>query len=420
MVDAVAGSGCAVISVAALLILPVLTAGTADSIALDSMRPLSSNWWLVFFGLVLQALAIVWVGRSPRVVLVIVAAVGFGISWFTPAATTGMASLAVLLVVFLTVLRVPLARLGAALGSASALFIAGEIGNGMRGQSQNIGQAVFTGVLQGLVVIGIPLLVAQLIRSKREAAKARSDEQLARTGERDAQIEAAIARERTAMARELHDIAAHHLSGIALMAAAVDRQIDTSPAQARLGVQQLRAQSTTVLDDLRRIVGLLREDDGAQRSVQTLDTVTELVDDARAQGRIDLRILTTPNRALGTGIGPLTQLALYRTIQEALTNAANHAAGATRTVEIDDRDDARAQVSVVNAKPAKYIPPSPSGGFGLLGMQERADLVGADLRFGPTPEGGWQIRISVPREAPVLPDNAGTGVEPTETPWVRA
>ena len=78
--------------------------------------------------------------------------------------------------------------------------------------------------------------------------------------EHDALVQAAIARERTAMARELHDIAAHHLSGIAVMTAAIATQIDTDPAAAKRAVGQVRQQSTEVLRDLRSLVGLLRED----------------------------------------------------------------------------------------------------------------------------------------------------------------
>ena len=237
-----------------------------------------------------------------------------------------------------------------------------------------------------------------LVRSRNDLREARHDEQQARAEQRDAQVEAAVSRERTAMARELHDIAAHHLSGIALMAAVVDRQIDTAPEEAHRGVQQVRAQSTAVLDDLRRLVGLLRDDSDGERSVQTLAAVPELVERAQAQGPIELSVLTADGRLLGAGIGPLSQLALYRTIQEALTNASTHAPGASRIVDIDDSDDSHVVVTVTNAAPTVAGPHSVARGFGLVGMCERAELVGADLRYGRTPAGGWQVRASVLRE----------------------
>jgi signal transduction histidine kinase len=187
------------------------------------------------------------------------------------------------------------------------------------------------------------------------------------------------------------------------MAAVVDRQIDTAPEEAHRGARQVRAQSTEVLDDLRRLVGLLRDDTGGERTVEVLAAVPALVDRAQAQGPVDLRVLTADGRTLGDGIGPLAQLALYRTIQEALTNACTHAPGAARVVEIDDRDDARVSVVVTNTAPTVPGRGSSAGGFGLVGMSERAQLVGADLSFGPTSAGGWQIRASVPREAPIEP-----------------
>ena len=90
-----------------------------------------------------------------------------------------------------------------------------------------------------------------------------------------------MSRERAAMARELHDIAAHHLSGIALMAAVIDRQIDSDPERAHEGVRQVREQSTAVLEDLRRLVGLLRDDAPAERAVETVAGIVDLVERAR-------------------------------------------------------------------------------------------------------------------------------------------
>ncbi|WP_309619873.1 histidine kinase, partial [Salinibacterium sp.] len=329
------------------------------------------------------------------------AAIALGASWATSGSTFGISNLAVLVLVFLSVVRTRLLRLVVTLVAAVALVAGGDIVTGIVVGRLAPGGAVLAALTQSLAVIGLPLLAGLFVRGRRDVREARNDEQQARMGQRDAQIQAALSRERAAMARELHDIAAHHVSAIALMSAVVDRQIDTDPLKAHLGVQQVRAQSTMVLDDLRRLVGLLRDDAGGERSVETLSTVPELVDRARALGSIELQILSPDGRVLGEGIGPLAQLAVYRTIQEALMNAAKHAPGATRVVQIDDRDDVHAVVTVTNAAPSGVVAASSSGGFGLLGMRERADLVGADLRYGPMSEGGWQVRVAVPRELPL-------------------
>jgi signal transduction histidine kinase len=395
-VDVVIGLGCAAFSLAALLLLPVLTAVDPDA-AVAVLRPWSPRWWSVVLGVCAQGLVLVWVGPAPRAALTAIAALAFGLSWTTPVSAYSLSRVAVMAVVFLTVARVPMAALRSALLPAALLVVIGEaVTAGRDDASPRSG--LFAAVAQGIAVVAIPLFVGLFVRSRRDVREARRDEQQARAGERDAQLEAAVSRERTAMARELHDIAAHHLSGIALMAAVVDRQIEVSPEQAHVGAQQIRAQSTAVLEDLRRLVGLLRDDTGDGRSVETLATVPDLVDRARVQGPIELRMHKAADRDLGAGIGPLAQLALYRTIQEALTNAATHAPGAQRTVEIDDREQECTVVTVTNTAPTRRAAALPSGGFGLLGMRERSELVGATLRYGPIPD-GWQVRVSVPREA---------------------
>ena len=397
-VDVVLSVACTAIIVAVFISLPVLVGGNPEASSLSAVSPGSVRWWLVILGLVAQGLVLVGGVRAPRVALVAVATLAFALSLVTPSAAHGISSITVLFLVFRAVVNVPLVRLVPALAGSGILIGLGDALNSVWGGTMTPTETVTSALVQALAVITTPLLFGLIVRSRNDVREARHGELQARADQRDAQVQAAVSRERAAMARELHDIAAHHLSGIALMAAVVDRQIDTAPEEAHLGVQHLRAQSTAVLDDLRRLVGLLREDSDGERSVQTLAAVPELVHIAQLQGAIELIVLTADGRVLGTGIGPLTQLALYRTIQEALTNASTHAPGAFRTVEIDDRDDRHAVVTVTNAPPTVVGTPSTAGGFGLVGMRERAELVGADLQYGPTAEGGWQICASVSRE----------------------
>ncbi|GGL75719.1 hypothetical protein GCM10009706_12670 [Curtobacterium citreum] len=270
------------------------------------------------------------------------------------------------------------------------------------------------GVLQALGAVGLPLVVALVVRSRREVraarvaeadarsaeADARAAEASASVREQDARVDAAVSRERAAMARELHDIAAHHLSGIALMSAVIDRQIDVDPPAAHEGVRQVREQSTAVLEDLRRLVGLLRDDSPAERTVETVAGVVDLVERARLRSDVRLEVLPG-DRPLADGVGPLAQLVTYRTVQEALSNAAVHAAGSMVTVTVDDRDDERLRVRVENSVPtAPSSGSTAAGGNGLRGMRERADLVGARLQAGPTDGGGWVVTLELSREQP--------------------
>jgi signal transduction histidine kinase len=216
-----------------------------------------------------------------------------------------------------------------------------------------------------------------------------------------------------AMSRELHDIAAHHMSGIALMAAAMERQVDSDPGAAKLSARQVRAQSRAVLDDLRRLVGLLREEADATRPVESLDAVAALVENRRAAGaEIDL-VVPAGDPEHGLGVGPLAQLVVHRMVQESLANAAAHAPGARCGVEIGEPHDGRLVVTVRNGAPSGPDP-GPGSGFGLLGMAERAQLVGADLTHGATPDGGWEVRLTLPVEDPPTALHAPT--TPPEAP----
>jgi signal transduction histidine kinase len=161
-----------------------------------------------------------------------------------------------------------------------------------------------------------------------------------------------------------------------------------------------------MLRDMRSLVGLLREgptdaDPAAIARQESLTGIAGLVDAARATGadvRLDV-IDRADGRPAGAEVGPLAQLAAYRTVQEALANAARHAPGARCQVVVDARDPAAVLVSVENEPPAERLPPlAPSGGFGLVGMRERAELTDARLVAGPTPEGGWRVSLWLPTQ----------------------
>jgi len=386
------------------LVLVGVLAGLPGLETLDESAPAtlpgpgSSAWWACLATVVAQAVALLGARRLPRATPVLVA----GLALPLAAAGTGelfsLTSGAVAVASFLAVLARPLRALVAPLLAAALLVVVGEAVNAYAAGTSGVGAGITTGLLQTVGAVGLPLLVGTLVVSRREAREARKQSVRAAEGEQEALVRAAVADERTAMARELHDIAAHHLSGIAVMAAAIERQIDTDPARAKESVRLVRGQSTAVLEDLRRLVGLLRTDTDATRAVHSLDGLGELVATTRAAGTpVDLRVLVADRGRLGDRLGPIAQLAAYRIVQESLANANRHAPGAPVTVEVDDRPREAVTVTVTND-------PSPAGtsgrrGFGLVGMRERADLVGATLAYGPTPEGGWRVQVVVPKDA---------------------
>ncbi|WP_060576786.1 MULTISPECIES: sensor histidine kinase [unclassified Pseudonocardia] len=374
-----------VVSLGLLASLPV--AASAD----PTLGPLpqAGATWAVAAVLVLQASAVVGVGRFPTALLPALTALPLVLPWTGPGVAYSLTAVAQMAGVLLAVAaRPPRLTLRAALAVCALLLAIGHglaaIGTGRSGAVE----AAVGAVLQAVVVVGLPLLVGLVIAARRDT------EDAARR-EREAWVQAAVSRERTSMSRELHDIAAHHMSGIALMATAVERQVDSAPAAAKHAARQIREQSQAVLQDLRRLVGLLREDADGTRPVRTLDAVAELVGSRRAAGaRIELR---TPPVGTGrrTGVGPLAELVAYRMAQESLANAAAHAPGAACTVTIEVVDGDRVTITVRN-EPPQEPGPDRGGGFGLVGMAERAQLVGGELDHGPTSDGGWQVRLTLP------------------------
>ncbi|MBD3780095.1 MAG: hypothetical protein IE923_12635, partial [Micrococcales bacterium] len=414
--DVVAAAVTGAAAVAGLLALPLLTRLDTDPVAgtPPDVPVASAGWWLVLLALGGQAVALAWVRRWPRAVLLGVSAAAVVAALATGAGAGGVTGLAVLVAVYRAGVAVPFARLRGVLPVVVALL---TVDGALRGAGLTDGVPLLlaAAVGQAVLLVALPLGAALVVASRRAVRAAQAGELRALARERDALVRTAVATERTAMARELHDIAAHHLSGIALMASAIDRQIDTDPEEAHRGVRAVRYQSRVVLQDLRRLVGLLRADDPAETEAASLAAVPGLVATAGtvAGGPVTVEVLR-PDGAdgeLGPGVGPLGQLTAYRMVQEALANARSHAPGAACRVTVDDRGAAAVVVTVRNDPPDAVPVPAERDdrGHGLRGMRERAGLVGATLRHGPTPDGGWEVRLTLPRERPPGAGPAGAG-----------
>lgn len=383
-------------AVAALADLDPETAGLVPGLG-------TAPWWLGLAVVTAQAVAVPWRLVQPAAVL-------WGVAAGVPlAALAGVgdavssASFAVLVAAY-TLAASRTARQGAtALVGAAVLVAVGTVL--ARGEPLS-GLTLAAGAAQGVATVGAAAGVGVVVRTRREVADARAARIEALSREQGARVEAALARERAAMARELHDIAAHHLSGIAVMTGAIVGQIDADPEAAKASVRRVRAETTAMLDELRSLVRLLRDarpaEEGGDEGVQTLATVPALVERARVSG-VDatLTVLGTPDGAPPAGTaGPLAQLAAYRTVQECLANVVRHAPGARCEVVLDARDPATLLITVANGPspepPAPGAVPGGRGGLGLIGMQERADLTDAHLTYGPQPDGGWLVTLAVP------------------------
>lgn len=222
-----------------------------------------------------------------------------------------------------------------------------------------------------------------------------------------ARANAAIGLERSRMARELHDIAAHHLSGMVVQTAVVERLIDRDPQAAKEAAAWIRAQGKETLHNLRLVVGALRdpgrddlEDDGAP--VPGLAVLDRLVRTARELGTPVELVLHGERKELP----PIADISFYRVTQEALSNAREHAPGAPARVVLRYRGS---EVSLEVENEARPAPDRQRAdrGFGLAGMRERAQLIGARFDAGPTPSGGWRVALSLPLDRESASPHAG-------------
>ncbi len=416
-----------------VLILPLvagLETGRAADAAVDAPVDMPAvggiRWWAVLAVVTLAAAAVAWARTRPVGALLTVGALVLLLGATRPGDASGAANIAVVVTVYRAVAAHPFARVRAAVAAAAVLAAAGLALAGTPPEGPTVA-AVGAAAGSAAVVVGVGLVAGLWVASRRALAAARAGEVAALVREQDALLRSAVAAERTAMAREVHDIAAHHLSGMALMLSAIDVQVDSDPAAAHAGVRQVREQSRRVLTDLRRLVGILREDGTPEASGPlTLAAVRELVE----AGPASLEVRTGPGAAvpgavLGAGLGPVAQLAGYRMVQESLANARRHAPGAACAVTVDDRAADAVVLTVRNGAPPAPSSASaasaaassassdlPQGGHGLLGMRERAELAGATLRYGPTPDGGWEVRLRLPRDPdPVIDAAAPTPEE---------
>jgi signal transduction histidine kinase len=245
-------------------------------------------------------------------------------------------------------------------------------------------------------------LTAYVLRTRRLYVESLEERAATAERERDHLAQLAAADERAGIARELHDVVAHSLAVMIVQADGAAYTLDADPAQARGALDTIAATGRDALEDMRRIVGVLRgthsaEDDQERRRI-TLDQLGPLVDRARSAGlRVDLRVTGQPH-----GLTPADELTIFRLAQEALTNALRHAGqGALVTlaltyapgaVTLEIVDDGAGRLVTVGA-PAVAVA---SGGHGLIGMRERVAVHGGEFNAGPRLGGGWQVRAVVP------------------------
>ncbi|WP_210507784.1 sensor histidine kinase [Naasia sp. SYSU D00057] len=214
------------------------------------------------------------------------------------------------------------------------------------------------------------------------------------TAERERTAAQAVVLERVRIARELHDVVAHHVSVMGVQAGAARRVLDRDPARAAESLAAIEESARSAVDDLHRMLGTLRSEETESApppSTLGVEQLDDLVRQAGADGRTARYATVGTPRPLEGTVGNT----LYRVTQEALTNSIKHAGPAA---EIDVRlrylDDAvELEVSDTGGRPARH---AGGAGLGQVGMRERVGAVGGTLELGPSSRGGYLVRASIP------------------------
>jgi len=258
--------------------------------------------------------------------------------------------------------------------------------------------AVLATYLLSEIFVGAAWLAGWNLRRRRQrwAELQARTERLER--EREEEASRAVTEERLRIARELHDVIAHSMSVIAVQSAVGNHVIDAQPAEARQALAAIEATSRSALTEMRRLLGVLRQEGeprGSLTPAPGLADLSSLVSQVRDAG---LKVWINVEGQRGA-VPPGVDLSAYRVIQEALTNVIKHAGSAAATVTIRYRDDS-VTVEIANqvpAAPVAHVPvPRTGSGHGIIGMRERVAVFGGQFAAGPGPDGGFLVRACFP------------------------
>jgi signal transduction histidine kinase len=248
--------------------------------------------------------------------------------------------------------------------------------------------AGFPGVLLLVVVVA----AAALGDSRRQRGEALAERDETRQAMVDTLQDQAAMGERARIARDLHDVVAHHVSAIAVQAESARLTIEGLPEEARAHFEAIGQTARDALTEMRRLLGVLREDakaEAARDPQPSLARLNELVETARAAGT---PVTLTLQGTVAT-LPPGVDLCAYRILQEALTNVRRHAPGAAVDVLLEYTPDA-VRLRVRDHGPGTVSPDL--DGHGVLGMRERAIMVGGTLSAGPADGGGFAVEAELP------------------------
>jgi len=248
----------------------------------------------------------------------------------------------------------------------------------------------WVGIFALLLPVGLSGLAIRAARSRAHESQERAE---ALERGQEAATRLAVAQERARIARELHDVVSHHVSVMTIQAGAAGKVLDADPGLARGALSAIESSGRETMAELRHLLGVLSPAGDADELLEPqpgLAQVDALAEQVRHAGQ-PVTLTRTPV-SLPHGL----DLAAYRVVQEALTNALRHAPGATTTVAITPEGGALL-IDVANDEPPPDARPAgPGAGTGLLGLRERLRLYGGSLETARRPGGGFRLRARIP------------------------
>ncbi|MFF9334564.1 sensor histidine kinase [Streptomyces albogriseolus] len=360
--------------------------GQAGAMVCALWRPVLA-WWMSLAAMLVAAFAV-------RAVMTVD---GETFTW--PWSAAGL--IAHLFVLLLLALRVPTRVAAEALAlTALATYVAQGLVGAVEYQP--------TGQLAA-VLFTVAVVLGTALRGRREA-RAELGRQTTLTAEERARR--TLLEERNRIARELHDVVAHHMSVISIQAQVAPHLVRDPSDELKENLAGIRQNAVEALTELRRVLDVLRSEhpaadadpaDGSGRAPHapqpTLGRLEALVENTRAAGLTVTTEVTGARRPLPPGV----ELSAYRIVQEALSNVLRHAPGATAHVTLAYGAGAL-RVEVANTAPTREPPPSAGAGHGLLGMRERAVMLGGTLTAGPWSGRGYRVEARLPVSAPPATD----------------
>jgi signal transduction histidine kinase len=336
---------------------------------------------LLDIGLGIASLAALWDRRRHPV----------GVAAFVIAASTvsALSAGAALAVLFNAVLRCDRRTLGwITLGSIAATVVYGLLYAADGADLRN-------NLVIGILLIGFAIGWGLFVRVRRDLVDSLHERNARLEEEGRLRADQARAAERERIAREMHDVLAHRISLLSLHAGALEYRPDAPPAQIAATAGVVREAAAAALEELRDVIGLLREETEGEASPPqpTLCDLAALVEESRAAGmRIESEL------ELGDEDAGATGRTAYRIVQEGLTNARKHAPGTPVRVRVARTGDGELTIEVRNRAPLTAAPTLPGAGSGLIGLGERVELTGGELRHEFAADGDFVLAATLPGE----------------------